>query len=169
MYEVGTVVIYGSEGVCRISEIADVRFTGMEEARPYYILTPISNPTSKVYVPCENEMLVSKMKRVLSYSEIKEMISEDFSLPEWIDDNRLRNKYFKEILLSYDRKKILALAKLLYLAKNGKEQKKRLYTSDEEMLKKIIKILHSEFSSVIKIEPEEVMPFIFGEIECEEK
>ena len=50
-----------------------------------------------------------------------------------------------------------------------KEQKKRLYTSDEEMLKKIIKILHSEFSSVIKIEPEEVMPFIFGEIECEEK
>ena len=47
------------------------------------------------------------------------------------------------------------------MSKREKEQDvtKRLYASDEEIYKKVIKILHSEFSAVLKIEPEEVMPF----------
>ena len=36
-------------------------------------------------------------------------------------------------------------------------------------LNKTVKILHSEFSLVLNISPEEVFPFIFGEIDCEEK
>ena len=71
--------------------------------------------------------------------------------------------------MSYDRKKILCLAKLLYTIKTDDSDSRRLLTSDEEILKKIIKILHSEFSIVLDISQDEIIPYIFGEITCNEK
>ena len=169
MYEIGTVVIYGSEGACKITEITNLRFGVSSEEAPYYVLSPISNPSSKVFVPKNNEILVSRMQKVLSVAEIKKMISEPLELPKWIKDNRQRNKAFKDILASYDRKQILALARLLHKTKLEGGTEKRLFSSDEEMLKKTTKILHSEFSLVLEIDLEEVIPFIFGEIDCVEK
>lgn len=167
MYEIGTVVIYGSEGACKIIEIKNLCFGGASQESSYYILSPIANPSSRVFVPCDNEKLVSKMQKVLSCEEIKDMISEESNDIEWIKDNRQRNKTFKEILLTYDRRQILALTKLLYKTKLNSES--RLFTSDEEMLKKTVKILHSEFSLVFDISIDEVIPFIFNEINCPEK
>ena len=97
--------------------------------------------------------------KVMSKEEIVELIEEDIPKTEWINDNRQRNKAYKDILQTYDRKQILSLGKLLYTIKKEQDVTKRLYASDEEIYKKVIKILHSEFSAVLKIEPEEVMPF----------
>ncbi len=169
MYKIGSVVIYGSEGACKITEIKKMKFGVSSEEASYYVLSPISNPSSKVFVPQNNEILVSRMQKVLSSSEIRKMISEPLELPKWINDNRQRNKSFKDILASYDRKQILALAKLLCKTKSEGGAEKRLFSSDEEMLKKSIKILHSEFSIVLDITLEEMIPFIFGQIECSEK
>lgn len=59
------------------------------------------------------------------------------------------------------------LAKLLYNIKQGKnENVKKLYASDEKILKKLTKILYSELSCVISLEENDVLPFINGEIEC---
>lgn len=167
MYTVGTVVIYGSEGACKITEIKENCF-GNTDNRLYYVLTPVIGG-GKIFVPCDNEILVSRMKKVLSHNEIKELISTDTPEIEWITDNRQRNRAYKEMLQSYDRVKALALARLLYGIKINREDNRRLYASDEEILKKAIKLLHSEFSAVLKIEPEEIMPFILGKIFCEEK
>ena len=169
MYTVGSVVIYGSEGVCKIKEIQENRFGDMQSSRLYYVLSPISNNGTKIYVPCDNELLVSKIMKVMSKEEIKELIKEDVPEAEWISDNRQRNKAYKDILQTYDRKQILSLCKLLYTIKKEQNTTKRLYASDEEIYKKAIKILHSEFSAVLNIEPDDVMPFVFGEIDCEEK
>ena len=102
----------------------------------------------------------------MSAEEIIKMIKSSDELPEWIDDNRQRNKAFKEILNTYDRKQILCLAKLLCIVKEEKSDKRKLYSSDEELLKKILKILHSEFSIVFEISLEEISQFIFGKIDC---
>ncbi len=169
MYKIGTVVVYGSEGVCEITEITSMKFANSENESLYYVLSPVSSRGSKVFVPCDNEALVSKMQKVLTSAEIKEMIRTSNEYPEWINDNRQRNRLFKEILMSYDRKKILCLAKLLHTIKTDDSDSRRLLTSDEEILKKIIKILHSEFSIVLDISPDEIIPYIFGEITCNEK
>lgn len=169
MYTVGSLVIYGSEGVCRIGEIQENRFGDMQSSRLYYVLSPVSANGTKIYVPCDNKLLVSKMKKVMSKEEIKRFINEDVPEIEWIEDNRQRNKAYKDILQTYDRKQILSLCKLLYTIKSGQGTTKRLYASDEEIYKKAIKILHSEFSSALNIELEEVMPFVLGELDCVEK
>ncbi|MBQ8392600.1 MAG: CarD family transcriptional regulator [Clostridia bacterium] len=168
MYTVGTTVIYGSEGACKISEITDNCFENSPNKRLYYVLIPVKGE-GKIFVPCDNEILVARMKKVLSPQEIKELISIDMPEIEWIADNRQRNRTYKEMLQSYDRVKIIALAKLLYGIKCNTMDKRRLYVSDEEILKRAIKLLHAEFSIVLKIEPDEVMPYIFGNITCEIK
>ncbi|MBQ9744714.1 MAG: CarD family transcriptional regulator [Clostridia bacterium] len=168
MYKVGTTVIYGSEGACKISEITDNFFENSDNKRLYYVLIPVKGD-GRIFVPCDNEILVARMKKVLSPQEIRELISIDIPEIEWIADNRQRNRAYKEMLRSYDRLKILALAKLLYRIKCNTTDKRRLYVSDEEILKKAIKLLHEEFSLVLKIELDEVMPYIFGNITCEIK
>ena len=169
VYKIDDVVVYGCEGICKIAEITEMSFGSDDKKSQYYILTPISSKGAKVFVPCDNEMLVSKMQNVLSAKDIEEMISSVDELPEWISDNRNRNKAFKEILQTYDRKKILSLAKLLCIVKKEKDPQRRMLASDEEILKKVIRILHAEFSMALKIEIDQVVPYIFKEIKCEQK
>lgn len=170
MFEIGSVVIYGIEGVCKITDIAKMTFGSINESKDYYILVPTSNPTHKVYVPTDSEYLVAKMQKLLSYEEIKQLISEENNEIKWISDNKIRNKSFKEIIASYDRRKIFMLAKLIYNAKNGKlENVKKLYASDEEILKKLVRILYSELSYVVSLEENDILPFISGEADFSKK
>jgi len=170
MFEIGSMVIYGIEGVCKIIDVSNMTFDGINESRKYYILVPTSNPTHKVYVPVDSEILVSKMQMLLTYDEIMLLVNEESNEIEWINDNKTRNKKFKEIISSYDRRKIIMLAKLIYRAKCGKiDGVKKIYASDEEILKKLVRILHSELSYVISIEEQYILPFINGEVDFPKK
>ncbi|MGM9645972.1 MAG: CarD family transcriptional regulator [Eubacteriales bacterium] len=170
MYEKGNMVMYGPEGACRITDIVEKSFHDKSGVKKYYVLESVSNPDAKIYVPCDSEILVSRMKRILSYAQIKDILSSDRSYCEWIDDSKIRNRAFKDILSSYDREKIIGLAKLLCRVKAGKtEIPKKLCTSDEELLKKLKKILYSEFSLTVDITEDEIEPFILGDIEGNEK
>ena len=163
MFKIGDTVVYGTEGVCTVTDISKNDFSNMETERLYYILTPKSHNGGKIYVPCDNELLVSRMKNIMTKSEIKKIIKDDSIIPQWIDDNRQRNRVFKDIIATYDRKQIFGLAKLLCKVKKDSNGKRRLYASDEEILKKLLFIIFSELSLVIEIEYENVSDIILGE------
>ena len=124
MYSIGTLIVYGSEGICKITDIKENSFDNMGKSKSYYILTPLSNDKTKIFIPCDNDLLVSRMLKVLSADEIRDIIAEDIPLPEWIADNRRRNKAYKDILQSYDRRRIISLAKLLYSVKEKNDSKR---------------------------------------------
>ena len=65
MYKIGTYVSYRSEGVCVINEIKQQKFGALDTASEYYVLSPIVDNNSKLYVPVNNEALVSKMRPLL--------------------------------------------------------------------------------------------------------
>ena len=170
MFKVGSVVIYGTEGGCKITEVTKITFGNISETKDYYILVPISNPNHKIYVPTDSEYLVAKMQKLMTYSEIKRLVEDNSEEIEWINDNKTRNKRFKEIISSYDRRKIFMLAKLIYKAKNCKlENVKKLYSSDEEILKKLVRIIYAELSYVVSLEEDDVLSFINGEADFPEK
>ena len=62
-YPINDTVFYGSEGVCRIVDIVKRRFQGQTEE--YYVLQPVYNENSTIYVPIRNEALIGKMRRSL--------------------------------------------------------------------------------------------------------
>ncbi len=170
MLKIGSIIVYGAEGVCKVTDVQKMSFSTLDEPKDYYILVPQSNSSSKLYLPKDNEMLMARVKELLTYDEIKELIASQDNDIEWIEDSKLRNKYYKEILASCDRNKIFALSKQLYLVKTGKIQVEKSFTAwMEDMLKKTAQILYSEFSYVTEITYEEILPFIAGEIDCPEK
>jgi CarD family transcriptional regulator len=62
IFSIGDTVIYGIHGICKITDIQKRDFMG--EIADYFILSPIYDERSTVFVPCENENLTSKMKRI---------------------------------------------------------------------------------------------------------
>ena len=76
MFEIGGYVIYRSEGVCVISDIRYENFGGSSKGEKYYILNPLNDRKSTVFVPVENDKLVGMMRKLLSASDIEEMVTE---------------------------------------------------------------------------------------------
>lgn len=166
---VGSTVVYGIHGVCNVSAIEKKEFLG--KFFDYYVLIPVYDTRSTVYVPCENEALVSKIKRIMSAEEIYELIK---TMPKeeniWVERETERKKRYAEILRNGDRREIVGMIKALWNRREQQRQnKKKLRISDENFMRDAEKLLYEEFAYVLNITKEQVLPFICKQIEVTEK
>ena len=167
MFEVGSYVIYRSEGVCVISDIRSESFGMIGKEEYYYILTPVNDGKSTVFVPLANEKLVGFMRRLLTAEEISAMLEElrDQRM-EWIPDSRARNNAFKEIILRGDRRELIVLVntvseKLDQIAESGR----KAGSTDLNAIHRAEKMLYEEFSATTDIASmDKIIPLLRGEI-----
>lgn len=167
MFEVGSYVIYRSEGVCVISDIRSESFGMIGKEEQYYILTPVNDGKSTVFVPLANEKLVGFMRRLMSAEEINAMLGElrDERM-EWITDSRARNNAFKEILLRGDRRELIVLVntvseKLDQIADSGR----KAGSTDLNALHKAERMLYEEFSATTDVASmDKIIPLLRGQI-----
>jgi len=169
VFSVCDIVNYGTVGVCRIIDVTEREFGG--ESREFYVLKPVYDDKSTVYVPVGNQKLVDKMKRVLTAEEVYEMIR---CLPQassaWIEDERVREKEYRNILQSGSREEMVRMIKALHTHREQQALKgKKLRIADERVLKEAERILYDEFALVLEIRPDQVIPFIFQQLEPERK
>ena len=164
MYQAGETVFYGTEGVCRIDEIREMKVGG--ETAEYYVLRPIYREGTTVFVPLKNELLIARMRPLLTAKQIDKMIDEvNEEDKDWIEDASERKAEFQRILLSADRRELLSMVRVLYLRRqNLMTCGKRLRANDEQMLRDAEKLLDEEFSVVLKIKPREVPEYIRGRV-----
>ena len=137
-FKEGDVVVYGSQGICRITGTEKMRVGG--KSTVYFILNPVYRKNSKIFVPSDNEKLMEKMHSVIEKDEIDELIrnaAEDTS--EWIKTIRLHKT-------------------------EREESGKRLHQSDEAFLKEAEALIYEEFAVVLGIEPVKVLDYIMDEI-----
>ncbi len=157
-------VLYGTTGVCTVESIEEKKIGKV--TRQYYVLKPVNQAASTVFVPADNENLLSKVRQLLSPEEIKSIIH---SLPKepdiWFNDDGERKVKYNEIIASGDRKACLKLIRTLHnrqkeLSLSGK----RLHIADEKALKEAQRLIHDEFACSLNIGIDEVVEFISCEI-----
>ena len=157
MFSVGEVFVYGSVGVCRIGEICE-RSCGAEK-REYYVLCPIYDERSTLYVPTDSEALLSHLNPLLTKDAAEELIAYvPKKNPVWNLNDKERMEEFRKILESGNRREILSMVYMLH--KRKKELfacGKRLRSSDESLMQRAEKLLCDEFAYVLGFEPAEVM------------
>ncbi len=159
MYNVNDVVLYGSNGVCKISEITTRKISDV--AIEYYVLKPLCSQSITLFVPTGNESLVSKMRYVLTSEEINKVINGISDEPGWIDDKNVRFEFCKNVISSGDFEKLVELVRLLKFHEKAQIQKgKHLHISDERFLKEAEKMVCDEISIVLNVERTEVIPMI---------
>lgn len=160
MFQIGDMVFYSGSGVCRIDSIASREFG--DEMKDYYLLIPVHAPESAVYLPVDNEKLLSRMRSPLSSEEVKGIIR---SIPErkveWISDEGKRKAEFTRILRDGNQCEILDLIRLIHLQqKKLRDAGRKLHQCDERAFREAQKMLCDEFSLALHIEPGEVEGYI---------
>ena len=98
-YQPGEFVRYGPSGVCVISEIESMVSMDRRSVKKYYVLLPVANSGTKVFVPLDNPALLEKMRPVLTRGEIDAVIRESArEVMDWISERNRRSESFKGIL-----------------------------------------------------------------------
>ncbi len=153
MFEKGSYVIYRSEGVCRITDIKSENFGIGNDAEQYYILTPLSDTRSTVFVPVKNEQLTCFMRPLMSAQEVNALVHrlKDSRL-EWQSDARARTAQFKEILSSTDRERLVLMMNTLRerfdkLISEGK----KISTAEQGIYARAEKLFYDELCTVTDI------------------
>lgn len=160
MYSVNEKIHYGGSGVCVIQEIATMRFGRTREK--YYVLKPVYQNSSVIYVPVENAALVSKMRPVLSREEVDRLIDGMPEIPTaWEEDPQARKASFEALLRSNECRSLIILIKTLHAQKERRQADgKALHVSDETFLREAQRLLYDEFAGALEIQPAQVHAYI---------
>ncbi len=160
MLELNQKVSYGTTGVCVVERIEEKKIG--RELKRYYVLKPVSQATSTVFLPADNEKLLLKVRKVLTADEVKDIISASKSEPDiWPENDAERKIAFNGIITSGDRKACLVMMRSLQnrqnvLSSNGK----RLHIADERALKEAQRLVHDEFSVALDIKSDEIGSYL---------
>ena len=160
MFSVGSHVVYGSHGVCEISEYRTMAFG--DDDKEYYVLSPIYDKRSTIFVPFDNMVLLSQMRPVLTKEEIDELI--DSVIPGtygWIPSDSERKSFCAATMKSGDRLAIFHMIEMLYMHRERMlDEKKHFHVTDERFLKDAEKMINDEFAFVLGIPCSEVEHYV---------
>lgn len=163
MFELNDYVVFGSTGVCQITEIINENF-GTDTEREYYVLNPVHANSCTIYIPTDKED--ANIRRIMTKDEIIELVKVMPDIDgEWITDDQTRKAAFADMIQSCDPESLVKLTKMMYTRQKELEKDgKKLSNSDTDMMKKAEQVLHNEFALVLDIKLDQVVPFILGQI-----
>ena len=74
MFSVGDFIVYGANGVCKITNIGPMAVPGTLKKKMYYTMTPCYIRDSSIFTPVDNERVV--MRKVMTRDEAVQFIDE---------------------------------------------------------------------------------------------
>ena len=166
VFSVNDVIVYGAQGVCKITGTEEKTISGKKKT--YFVLKPVEDKCSTIFVPTDNELVCKKMRRLLTKDQIHQLID---AMPQenavWVENENERKELYRNILAKGDHLELIQMIKSIYAHKKEREaQGKRLHMSDEHFFKDAEQILYNEFRYVLSLsDKNDLMCYIFGRIE----
>lgn len=163
MFAEGTLVMYGSEGVCRIVRVGEAPFPGALPGKCYYTLEPVFS-SGVVYAPVDVPVV---MRALISREEAERLIDAipDMAAPETVSrDPKAAEALYKGYLSRYDPESFLALIRCIH-AKN-EDSRKPYNQTDERYFHRSQALLHGELSVALGIPVEAVEAYIRERVEA---
>ena len=160
MFEKNQLIMCGGHGVCRVVNVTGNPFDRFDKVRKFYVLEPVFEKASTVYMPVDNEKVV--MRRIMNRNEAEELIDNMTEIETVrIKEEKGREQMYKDAISTYDCQSLVQIIKTLYMRRQNriKEGKKAL-SSDEQYLRKAEALLYSEMAVALDIPKEEVQGYI---------
>ena len=166
MFQINDVIVYGTQGVCKIVDTEEKTVGG--KTKSYFVLKPVRDPGSTIFVPVDNEIVLKKMHRLLTKDEIHFLIdSMRLENALWIEDENQRKEIYKNILAKGDHLELVKMIKAIYIHKTQREAEgKRLRMSDERFFKDAEQLLYNEFQYVLELkEKDDLLRYILQRVD----
>ena len=160
MFSKGEIIVYGSSGVCEIIDITERVIA--KQKHTYYVLKPKQLNQSSIFVPIDNEMLVSRIRKLYTEKEILGLIKESKDNDiKWDDDTNKRTREYHSIIATGDLKQIVSIIRKINAFSKKKESSDFHFSkSDERTYKMAMNVLYNEISYVMDITQEELEKLI---------
>ena len=166
MYKKGDYVVKIPEGICKIEDVGCLDISGVHKDKEYYILAPINQKGSKIYIPIDNvhgriRNMINKEDAIAFIKSIPDIDEKD------IQNEKMREQEYKAVILSGDNEKIASILKLIYIRKQERAQQgKKLSSTDERYFKLAEDMLFSELSFVLDVPKGNMEQYIADMIEA---
>lgn len=160
MFKKGEIVVYSATGVCRIEDLCEKQFGSF--SAQYYVLKPLMQRSSTVFVPTSNAALTSKIHAILTKNELEKAIAAaKIDVSNIAESENERRQRFDGILQSGDRTQLVLMVWELYrLKKRQMDNGRRLHLADERLLDCAENLLFEEIAYVYGIEKAEAEALI---------
>lgn len=160
MFEIGDKVLYGSHGVCCV--------TGREEKKvdrknvQYLVLEPVEKDGSKYMVPTHNASAMGKLSRILTRDEMESLLqSEKVRTDGWIQNENERKQTYRDLMGRGDREGLMCMVHSLYDHRAAQlAAGRKCHLCDENFLRDAEKLLSSEVSVVMGLEPAQARQYL---------
>ena len=162
MYEIGQLIVYGNEGVCRVEEIGTPKISGVDKHREYYTLAPIYRE-GKVFTPVDSKVF---MRPVITREEALALIDRIPQMTAQVYENsnlRFLNEHYQQCIQDYTCADLLQLIKDVRAKRRRMaERGKKLGLVDERYMKRAEEMLHGELAIALDMPREQVPVLMFG-------
>ena len=162
MFKINDYVVYGSNGVCKVTDIEQV--TLRNEELEYYILSPVYNEKMTIKTPVNNQKIL--MRELMTKAEIVNLLKE-ISKNETveIEDSRRMVEEYKAIIKRGNAEELIKVINSIKLEKDEKNSiGKKLNKTDEDIMISASKQLYQEMAIVLDIDVDEVQDYIKNNI-----
>lgn len=165
MYQIGALIVYGGEGVCRVESIGPLEMRGAQKGVDYYTLSPLYRD-GKIFTPVDTTVYT---RPIMTREEADALIEQIPEIPAEVYENsnpRLLNEHYQMFLKSYDCVDLLRLLRAIYAKGCSVAEKgRKLGQVDERNRKRAEEMLHGELAAALNITPDEVENYIYQKVE----
>lgn len=160
MFEVGEYVVCGNKGVCVVEKITTLNIAGVDKEREYYILKPIYQMGSTVYVPVDSPK--ESMRPVIKREEAQKLIDEIHDVPLLaIANEKLTEQIYRECLKSGNCEEWVRILKTIWRRKQERLQAGRKVTAvDAKYFHMAEESLYGELAVALDLDRDEVEAYI---------
>lgn len=156
MFKIGDYVVYGTRGVCKITEIGPVGIESMEMTKDYYNLRSIYSSSNNYYCPVDNTKVL--IRPILSSDAANELINNipNISVIEVLVDKQ-REAIYKEAFATCDCIELVRIIKTIYQRRIERmNEGKKITALDERYFKMAEDNLYGELATSLGVERREV-------------
>ena len=164
MITVGDVVHYGMDGVCVVTDIVEKKLGG--QMRRFFELHPYFRKNIVIFLPVDNELLLSRVRPVLTREEVLTAVREINEVESiWVEPDAVRKEAYQQIIHGGEHRQLISLVKTLYERKQlMQEDGPKLRSADTVFLKDAERLINEEFAYVLGIDPASVPKTIQNEL-----
>lgn len=160
MYKKDDLIVYGSNGICRVIEAEMQEFTWMDKPKLYYTLQPLYKGL-KIYAPADTRTL---MRQAITKSQAQSLIDMIPLIKETLADEDKEveiERQCKDLYNGFDCVDLLKTIGVLFV-KNAKaaDRGKRLSQEEQRLMESSETLLYGELAAALEISREEVKPYI---------
>lgn len=155
MFKINDYLVYRKE-VCKVTEIKEYKNDFL-----YYVITPINDTSLKIEVPTDSSVI----RPLISKIKIQKIIEGIPNIKEIVENNRLLENKYKELLKSGTYNDLITIIKTTYLRNETRDkEKKKRSEKDTTYFNLEEKYLYTEFSVVLGKSYEDTKKYVISKV-----